>query len=258
MNFQTKPIYRLRAGTFKVLLSGLVIAGVSQFVQAQSNESKKDSLVEIQPVIGIYKTNLLPVLWGDIPFTGEYQLGKEIVTGKQTTAQINVSYLGNNPFINSVLRYSGTSTPGSATTLVAKGFRFQVSYRYYLPLKVNGLRYAPGGFYISPHFSYSRARVALSTANDYYYMAGKLTTDLLCGMQLIAGPVAFDFFGGLGIKHLYLKYHTPNYYRSIPFDSFFLFPNPVRIVAGCNIGIVHKHRDYRQARKRKKLLEDEN
>lgn len=153
------------------------------------------------------KTNPLSALGGPIyvlwvvPVTAEYKLSFEARTFEKQSVQIGAGFLGSSPLL-----YSIGSLEESDTTAVARGFRGQFWYKFFLTDEV-----APNGFYVGPHVSYAFAKLMNSEIRDNYVSATKLQVHVALGYQVITkGGFALDIFTGIGIKNKSYSFSNEN------------------------------------------------
>lgn len=142
------------------------------------------------------KTNPLPVLWGQVPFTGEYRLVFEKFLPPDQSVWFGVSYIGPSylltlfPFYDSVKKY-----------LKITGFRLQGGYKFYFSNKKE-----PRGFYAGPYVSMYRAWFKDKAFPNRYIQATYYNVNMIFGYQFIAlNKLPVDVFAGLGYKYNDLK-----------------------------------------------------
>lgn len=176
----------------------------SQEVSTGKKEVKKPN--SPQSVTTVIKTNPFAMLGGVMWFASEYRLLSEFIVAKNQSVTFGVSYLGKSPITSAMFK----AMPGfSGYKITVRGYRVQASHRFYLNNFRNGInnvennRYAPRGFYVSPHFSIATSKLAILdfAFQDYYIEMVHFNANLLVGCQLIArGGFAIDAFTGLGYK----------------------------------------------------------
>lgn len=172
----------------------------------------------------VVKTNLLPIAWGPIPFTGEYRLVGEAVTGAKQSGQLALSYLGPSGLIN---LSSVEDTAGNKVGIVISGYRIQGTYKFYLTKDD-----APKGFYVGPHISYARAKLYEKGNPDNYIKADFFNLVGMMGYQAISsGGFAFDLFTGVGYKNN--SYSVSGSLNSEKFET----KNNTKLYFGFNMGI---------------------
>jgi hypothetical protein len=137
----------------------------------------------------VIKTNILPTIWGQIPFTGEYRIiYEQAVPSSPHSASIGLS-LNTIPFL-----LSGVD---AIQDLKVSGARIQLQYKLYLSKN----NYAPMGFYIGPHFSYNTARFRDKNNPTDYVDLVFMNINGMIGYQVItSGRFVLDIFSGLGYK----------------------------------------------------------
>lgn len=188
---------------FKIVIVAFLFI-TSSFAQ----DSIKKPLEVPQYVRPILKSNPLPLLWGSIPLTSEWRIMGEIATSRYQASQIGVSYLDKSPVFK-LFENNIPNQPGQPKFLV-QGFRFQAGHKFYISKfleknfgVVNSHDYAPYGFYIGPHFSYSTAKLTTKYYNsfDVYYKCTHVNLNILAGYQSeIFDEIVFDIFTGFGYK----------------------------------------------------------
>jgi len=151
------------------------------------------------------KTNPHGMFWGPIPFTAEFRLSNEYITGKRTSAEFGLSYLGKSPFV-ALLEQNTTNGAGEHPKYVIRGFRMQGFWRYYLGSQDLFRRkpiLAPRGYYIGIHASFAEARGSNKSEYNWDHFIGARHKDL----SFILGKNAFysyrfgwEWFVGIGLK----------------------------------------------------------
>lgn len=198
-----------------------------------------------QRVMTLLKTNPLPILWGPIPLTAEYRFIVEEVIATNQSLQVGFSFLGKSPLL-ALVEDSSFNGGAPVIKIKVKGFRFQAGWRYYLTNLTemfgfsSGTVYAPEGFYIMPHFSYSSARFTPRIVNPIHLRISHLNANMLLGTQLFLGDnIAMDIFAGLGYKkNKWVEYYSPTRQRVIiPTDLGGFYNGPVKLTLGFNFGI---------------------
>lgn len=190
----------------------------------------------LQPIL--LKTNPLAPLWGPIPYTGEYRFMAEVASAPRQSTVIGVSYLGKSLMWGLIEK--SASVP-SQYRLKVSGWRLQLAYRLYLN---RAGKYAPFGFYVSPAFSYSNAKVAIGLERFYkqvYYDFTHFSADLLFGTQLRrTSKLTMDLFAGWGYHKNEVFYHISSS-KALPYntrDFGNYYNKPYRFTFGFNIGYV--------------------
>lgn len=169
-------------------------------VNAQRRQMSNDELPT-----HIIKTNVLPMLAGQIPFTNEYRLVYEQKTGQRTALQLTGAYLGKSPFVGLFERYVIDSL-GNDVRLGVGGFRMQAALKFYV-LKNQS---APKGFYVAPNFSFAYAKIRNKNNNDDYLNATYSSASALAGYQfIIAKHFAVDVYAGIGVKYNHYGFNIP-------------------------------------------------
>ena len=194
-----------------------------------------------QTVNTVIKTNPLAILWGSIPFTAEYRVMIELTSSKNQSNQVGISYLGKSPVLKLF-----EDTIQNLNLLIVRGFRFQAAHKFYInrpggPLGLSYSEYAPHGFYISPHISYSSAKFSTKFFNsrDVFIKGTHLNINLLFGYQLITDFWAFEIFAGLGYKkNSWIRHDQQNNINMNTSDFGNFYNSPVKINLGFNVGVV--------------------
>ncbi len=143
------------------------------------------------------KTNPLAALGGPlwvtiVPLTGEYKVLFESRTAQRQSIEVGAGYLGPSVLIN----LDRLSDQDSISGVRTSGFRVQLTYKFFLTKNK-----APNGFFVGPHFSYAKARIANKENTNDEFTAAKLNADILIGYQLITkGGFAMNVYTGLGLK----------------------------------------------------------
>jgi hypothetical protein len=206
-------------------------------IQAQHNNNGRDTLLKkkfekMHPVSGVIKTNILPIIWGNIPYTAEYRLLGEFMTTRGQSLSIGASYLGKSMLL--ILSEKSAQNKGQSVLSVT-GYRVQGAYKFYF-IKKN-LR--PEGPYLALHSSWSSARI-FEKGNTADYLAGShFNVNVLFGAQVIAAnKVAFDVFLGPGYKNNTWSEHSPGSSKSIDMTEFGrMYSGHLKFTMGFNVGI---------------------
>lgn len=193
----------------------------------------------------VLKSNPFSIMWGPIPFTAEYKIGYEAVTGPKQSSQVMFSYLGKSP-IFSLLESDLANQQGQDIKLLFQGFRFQGSHRFFAhgleeALHLGTHEYAPEGLYISPHISYSTVRISNKYLNSYdiYIRGSHFNINLNVGYQLfISDRLCVEGFAGLGYKrNWWQERFSSSVVQGIDTQEFgALYNNPVRFSIGYTFG----------------------
>ena len=153
-----------------------------------AQEQEKSDL----PPRHIIKTNPFAILSGPIPLTAEFRLGYEHVIAPHRSYLFCASYLNQSP-IDWLTKIRSPQT-------IESGFRGQMMYRWYLSKK----SYAPDGFFVGPHISYSYLQVSEQLADKpikQLEFLNYMSANLLSGYQvLIVHVFSIELFSGLGVN----------------------------------------------------------
>ncbi len=140
----------------------------------------------------LLKTNPFAILSGPIPLTAEYRIGFEQVVRSHRSFSVAFSYLNQSPI-------DWFTKIRSPQTMVS-GFRGQMMYRWYL----SKASYAPDGFYLGPHVSYSYLDVSEKQASipqKRLEFLNYMSANALAGYQVLLGDaVSLEIFTGVGIN----------------------------------------------------------
>lgn len=190
------------------------------------------------------KANPFTILWGQVPFTGEYRLGLEMVGNSKVSYQVLAGYLTKSPLLESLVQ---ATTPGAPSTsdIEMPGFRLQGQVRRYVSKFTykTDLKSAmlPSGVYVALHASYAQANLryrGVSTQRTTFTNANLLG---LAGLQLLtASGFGLDVFGGLGYKrNTITEYDYFGRAKALDLEEFqgAYYASPVKITLGFNFTI---------------------
>ena len=190
-----------------------------------------------QPYTLVLKTNPLPVIWGPVWFTSEYRFVNEFVVAPNQSSQIGISFLGKSPIFS---WFDNTFNQSNRLKVLVRGFRFQLSHKFYLNELLNTGLYAPQNFYIGPLFSYSTARYTNKYLNlyDIYVRSTHINLNFIAGYQWISSKsYAIDMFAGMGYKKNTWIEHSPPTFTPMNTDDFGPFYNSnLKLIFGFNVG----------------------
>ena len=210
----------------------------TNYLLAQEKESSTKELKAMGGISNVVKTNPFALAIGDIFFTSEIRVVNEFVNGTHQSSQIGLSYLTKGPILMILENANGNGDE----KLTVSGFRIQVAHKFYFSEHLaTNFQVAPRGIYLSPHISYSTARVSTKNLNQYdrFIQATQFNMNMLIGYQIIAnGDFAFDFFAGLGFKeNRWFEHESARHVTRIdPFTDFPLYSSPLKITLGFNTG----------------------
>jgi len=183
----------------------------------------------------VLKTSPTALLWGGVfPYTAEYRFMMEITSGRTSSQQLAVSYLGRNLFLTPLLKAAGIND-----VYKVNGWRVQYALKLFW---IGRKKHAPYGFYVGPLVSYANARMAIGLNNYYrqaYYDCRNFNINGIIGVQ--AGKmdrVTIDFYAGLGYKNNKMFYHHSSY-KITPYDTKdfgAMYNSHLNGVFGINIG----------------------
>ncbi|HHZ66178.1 MAG TPA: hypothetical protein EYN38_03575 [Flavobacteriales bacterium] len=208
------------------------LRGYCQIEEGAAVVQEKPKFVNPQKVSSVLKMNPFLILWGSIPYSAEYRLVVEFTTSAHQSTQIGVSYIDKSPLLQLF-----ADSSGDIQQLIIKGGRFELSHRFY----INDVgKYAPQGFFFSPHISYASAKLSTKYANQlgYYLRVTQFNINALAGFQwLLGGKFAINIYSGWGYKINKLEEHAPQ--QTIVLDGEDLFPNfstPIKFTLGVYFG----------------------
>ena len=158
----------------------------------------------------ILKFNLIPLLVGQISFTGELRVAYERVIAKRQTITVSGSY----DFPNFILvalsnRFGargGHNGGGSnVNSVYINGGRVTFGYRYYPLYESTALN----GLFVGPYLSYNVVKIQEKDNSTEWNTVNYADATAIVGYQKVfAEHWSFEFFGGFGYK-----------------DNFILHPN---------------------------------
>lgn len=230
--------FKLKLKNFEIkFLFAMLACSSSVFSQ------NKDILLNIEQLKtrkeNVIKTGIFAPLWGAIPLTSEYRLVYEAPTSMRTSIQIGGSYLGKNFWIWPLIIDSLKQNNPIATQITTKGFRAQIAFKYYLFKD----QISPDGLYIAPFLSYSSVKFGSAYTNVYqsYLRAVYMNANLIMGYQFFyMNELAIDFYFGMGYrKNSWVIYELGQQNKILNENDFQLWPWPVKIVLGINVGITY-------------------
>ena len=208
------------------------VDGYCQVIEEPPDLKDKSKFESPQKVSSVFKMNPFLILWGSIPYSAEYRLVVEFTTSVHQSTQIGVSYIDKSPLL---MLFADSS--GDVEQYIIKGGRFEISHRFFINDKG---KYAPQGFYFSPHISYASARLSTKYYNSqgYFFKFMQFNISALAGFQwLLGGKFAINVFSGWGYKNNKIEEHAPQ--QTITYDGEEIFPNydsPVKFTLGVYFG----------------------
>ncbi len=186
--------------------------------------------IDVSQSGSLIKTNPLAVLWGPIPYTAEYRLVYETLVLPKQSLLVGASYLGKSMLLT--LLEMSDSTSQYQSKILVTGFRLQFDYRFYFKNK----QQRPWGFYIAPHFSFSKAKLYTDFygKQNYYNEFRYLDYGIIVGNQKVVGNSAADFWIGLGTKRHWVYWVESNKIEKQ--DDFDIIIPYIKIYFGFNFG----------------------
>ncbi len=206
--------------------------GYCQVIEEPPDLKDKSIFINPQKISSVFKLNPFLIIWGTIPLSAEYRLVAEFTTSAHQSTQIGISYIDKSPLLSLV-----PDSTGASELITVKGGRFEISHRFFINDKG---KYAPQGFYFSPHISYASARISTKYYNSlgYYLKITQFNISALAGFQwLLGGKFAINVFSGWGYKKNKIEEHDPQ--QTIPYDGEEIFPNynsPLKFTLGVYFG----------------------
>jgi len=198
-------------------------------IQAQSTLGA----INLEPR-NVIKTNPMAMIIGPIVFSSEYRIAIENVTSRNQSVQIGISYLGQNSILKS--QYEGdTLYTQYGISLILRGYRAQLSYRFYINDD------APNGLYFAPHLSYSSAKVFQKQNNyiykDEYFKFTYVNFAGMVGYQILANKtIALDMFFGMGYKSNNFDLFEKNQFKAQDKEGLYMFGENFKMYLGFNLG----------------------
>jgi len=197
------------------------------FGQFINNEILKQEGITKKPLV--LKSNPLTILLGPILLTSEYKIAAEYATIPHQSVQVALSYLGKNIFLSKL------DTLSSYYNI--NGFRFQISYRWYLKLYREPDKLL--GFYIEPHASISNAYLSIPMASykNNLFLFSYQNIAIKSGFQVaIAKDLFVDMFFGLGYRENWLSNKHTEESQKLNYDDLMIYKGDLKIYLGFNIG----------------------
>lgn len=143
----------------------------------------------------VLKTNIIPILIGQIPYCGELRLTYERMIWHNQSISLGVSYNFPNLFLF-VMPAVLNPKHANLSKYSLRGARFTFAYRYY-PFGSE----APKGFFFGPYLSYNFVKLQERHGNGSYQMLNYANASLVCGYQFKFGNHVFlELFGGVGYR----------------------------------------------------------
>ena len=143
----------------------------------------------------VIKSNIIPVLIGEIPYCGELRVTYEHLITHNQSISVGVAYNFPNLFL---LLATASQGPNSLfNTISMRGARVVLGYRFY-PLKATD---APEGFFFGPYFSYDFVKIADKRGSNSYIVINYLNASMVAGYQFLFDQFTLELFGGLGYRN---------------------------------------------------------
>lgn len=244
MKILTKTLFSFSLCFF--LTASLIAQDDNEFGYVDSSFIKKAENFNSRKLI--LKTNPLAIISGDIPvFSSEFRLVAEIVTSPKTGVVVGASYLGMGILLRSSYDQDSTFTNQglSSWDIGFNGFRVQAGFKYYLKnprisITDPSFKPAPGGFYIFPLASYSRAKYYEKVNKDDYYRLTHWSVTLNFGIQFLMGErITLDPYWGVGFKKNTITDPSGTTPANLVNDlnDTFIYGNNIKLNMGINLGV---------------------
>jgi hypothetical protein len=179
----------------------LLLSASAVFAQVDSAEIKKFKgfrTPKFSSADNVVKSNLIPIVMGQIPICGEIRITYERMIWHKHSLTLGGSY----NFPNLLLFAMPAAVNPMRATMQRysmRGGRITFGYRYY-PLSDE----APKGFFFGPWFSYNFVRIKEKRGDGSYADIIYTSANVIAGYQARFGKhIFFEVFGGLGYKHNY-------------------------------------------------------
>ncbi|MFB6305983.1 MAG: hypothetical protein ABEH43_03175 [Flavobacteriales bacterium] len=231
----------------KTYLSFIIFLCLTTNILSQ-NENVQKELDDVNDQTQyVLKTNPFRVLWGELPFTAEYRLNAEAITGRFQSSELGLSYFGPSPLLKVIEDSINARANGQfSISFQVSGFRLQFSHRFYFTYlfttdsKNKETRTAPKGYYIDPHISASRATFKVNHQDDASLTMKHLTAEILIGRQWRPYNNLFlmDLFIGVGYKdNTWDLFEFGQLSNRINDDDMGIYGGNLKLTLGVNFGL---------------------
>jgi hypothetical protein len=184
----------------KYLLAGIsVLIFINAAAQVDTAAFKGFSAPKSTYHPGILKFDLIPLLIGQMDFTGELRVTYERVIAKRQSITVSGSY----DFPNFILLAIDNSfgrrghTSGNVNSVYINGGRVTFGYRYY-PLKKSKVL---NGLFAGPYLSYNAVKIQEKNNSAEWNVVNYADASAILGYQKVFPKHwSFEFFGGFGYK----------------------------------------------------------
>lgn len=206
-------------GAIVLIVALFFLLPVSLFSQNLPNLEKKEEFEGFKErklpfKQNIIKSNLIPVLVGQIPLCGELRFTYERMLTHNQSITLGASY----NFPNLLLFVMPAITNPNNRTLKdysMRGGRLTLGYRFY-PLK---RRHAPNGLFFGPYGSFNFVKIKERKGNGDYLMYCYSNVSLILGYQFhLRKGVFMEFFGGLGYRKNFAVEYDSYYKTNTKYD----------------------------------------
>lgn len=222
--------------TYSAILFNFVFAFILS-VSAVSQDTTFTGFKTQKPPFkdNVVKSNILPVLMGQIPICGELRFTYERMLSHNQSVTLGVSY--NFPNLLGFVLPAIANPKGAVLSQYSlRGGRGTLGYRFY-PLK---RRLAPEGLFLGPYGSYNFVKIKERRGNGSYEIWNYANAGLIVGYQIhLSKGVFMEFFGGLGYRKNFVVYYDARYDRTSKTDLVLIENNPfknVKVFLQMNIG----------------------
>ncbi|HLP22196.1 MAG TPA: DUF3575 domain-containing protein, partial [Chitinophagales bacterium] len=183
---------------FLLVMLGVVLPAYAQKTETDTSATRRFKgfrTPRFPSADNVIKSNLIPILFGQIPLCGEIRVTYERMIWHNQSISLGASYNFPNLFafvMPAIINPNRTTLKRYSL----RGARITFGYRYY-PLSSE----APKGFFFGPYFSYNFVRIQERHGNGSYELVNYINGSLICGYQAKFGKhIFFEVFGGLGYK----------------------------------------------------------
>ncbi len=170
----------------------------------------------------VIKSNLIPILMGQIPLCGELRFTYERVLSHNQSLTIGASYNFPNLFL---FVMPAVSNPGRTTLkdYSLRGGRITLGYRFY-PLKNKS---APNGLFFGPYGSFNFVKIKPRHGNGDFETWNYADACLILGYQFhMRKGVFMEFFAGLGYRKNFIRHYSAHF-KTTTEEEYYVIKTPV-------------------------------
>ncbi len=228
-------IYRNAVSLF-VLFFFLPLFIFSQETEADSLDFEGFEERKLPFKENVIKSNIIPVIAGQIPFCGELRFTYERMLSHNQSVTLGLSY--NYPsLLLFVLPAIFNPTNSILSEVSMRGGRVTFGYRFY-PLK---RKEAPEGFFAGVYGSYNFVKLKLRNGNGSYSVLNYANGSAIAGYQFLLSQkgVFLELFGGVGYRKNFIIDYDAHYRTTTRRDYVIFENNPfknVKVILQINIG----------------------